>query len=128
MRPAAGTTGTPSFLEWTTRISEPKTGPLNFDRWPFQRELYDTDFTYMDEARGDEGDPGRGSSAWLVRWSLFFQTQGLDGALRLPNDKQLAAFSNERIRNLIRKSDYLEAAYRPTGSTTSTRRTWAMGG
>lgn len=29
------------FLDWSMRIPEPKTGTLDFARWPFQRELYD---------------------------------------------------------------------------------------
>ena len=57
--------GPPHFPEWAQGLPEPKSGTLDFGRFPFQRELY--------ESRSDDRElvikrrPG-GVSAYCIRW------------------------------------------------------------
>ena len=60
--------GQQDFMRWCMRVPEPKTGRLDFQKWAFQRELYDSGFTYEDEGVVQKGTQV-GMSAWIVRWS-----------------------------------------------------------
>lgn len=94
------------FITYAMRIPEPKTGTLNFDRFPFQRELYtllgyDRDGVVMKATQV-------GISAWLIRWALYWaDTRGLTALYVFPKDKQMSDFSHQRLRPLIRGTEYL---------------------
>jgi hypothetical protein len=94
------------FLAWAKKVPEPKSGTLDFTRFPFQVELYkklahDRDGVVM---KGTQV----GVSAWLLRWAIFWaDTRGLTALYVFPKDKQLGDFSNQRIRPLITGSSYL---------------------
>jgi len=94
------------LLEWAGRVPEPKRGPLDFDRFPFQRELY------------EQGAQGRevvikkatqvGISAFCIRWAMYWADQaGLTSLYVFPHQRQLADFSTTRIRPAIEGSEYL---------------------
>jgi hypothetical protein len=61
------------FLTWALRVPEPKTGTLDFARFPFQRELY--------EQGGEPGDvvikkaTQLGVSAFALRFALYWVDQ-----------------------------------------------------
>lgn len=90
-----------SFPEWSQRIPEPKTGQLDFTRFPYQRELYDEgeaerDLTIVKSTQV-------GASAWLVRWALYWaDVHGKTALYVFPADKQLNEFSAQRIAPLLR--------------------------
>ena len=95
------------FFPWATRIHEPKTGPLDFTRFPFQRELYTDEFAYDPEGVIKKATQG-GLSAWLIRWTLFFpDTKGWTSLYVFPKAKQLNEFSDQRVKPLIERSEYL---------------------
>ena len=103
-RPRAPTP--PSLLEWALRVPEPKTGPLDFDRFPFQRELYE--LTADDHDVVIKKAAQVGISAHLVRWAIFWADMHAKTALYVfPKARQLSDFSDARIRPLILGSTYL---------------------
>ena len=95
----------PTFLDWALRVPEPKTGRLNFERFPYQRELY-----------ADGAEIGSvavmkstqiGGSALLLRWALYWpDVFGLTSLYLFPADRQMNDFSNHRIAPLLR-GEYL---------------------
>lgn len=94
------------FMEWALRIPEPKFGTLDFRLFPYQRELY-SEGVY-DEDGVIQKCSQVGASAWLVRWAIFWpDTKGRTSLYVFPRDEQGRAFSNQRIRPLIRGSEYL---------------------
>jgi len=95
-----------SFLDWSLRVPEPK-GELDFDRFPFQRELY-----------ADHEDPDIvvkkctqiGISAWAVRWAMFYaDVLGVTVLYVFPHQRQLMDFADTRIATIIRNSPYLRS-------------------
>lgn len=101
------------FLEWAQRIPEPK-GMLDFDRFPFQPEMY--------RALGicKEGVVMKstqvGVSAFLVRWTMFWpDTRGVTALYVFPKNKQMYDFSDTRVKPLIEGSEYLQSRM-PYGS------------
>jgi hypothetical protein len=97
------------FLPWALRIPEPKTKTLDFERFPFQREWYDDDYTYEPEGCVKKATQA-GASAWAVRWGLFFpDTKGWTSLYVFPKAKQLNEFSDQRIKPLIERVPYLRS-------------------
>ncbi len=94
------------FMEWALRVPEPKSGTLDFDRFPFQRELY-----------GDGADEKEwvlkkatqvGVSAYLVRWVMYWaDVKSLNGLYVFPRLKQMYDFADARVKASILGSDYL---------------------
>jgi len=88
------------FGQWAAQVPEAKTGPLDFKRFPFQRELYE------DGAELPEVDVMKatqvGASAWLVRWTIYWADQGDTMLYVFPADEQLRSFYNSRIAPLLR--------------------------
>ena len=87
------------FADWSMRIPEAR-GPLNFDAWPFQRELYEQGFDEREAVIMKATQLG--CSAWLIRWGLFWADRR--GAVVLyvfPRERQLLDFSDGRVRPLI---------------------------
>lgn len=92
-----------TFRQWAEGVPEPKTGPINFERFPYQREWYEkgAEIAEIDLMKSTQV----GASAWLVRWTLYWAD--LDGLTMLyvfPADAQLKDFYNQRIATLFRGS------------------------
>jgi Phage terminase large subunit (GpA) len=95
------------FLPWSLRVPEPKTGRLDFDRYPFQRELYSDEFAYDREGVIKKATQ-LGVSAWLIRWLMFFaDTKGWTAFYLFPKEKHMFRFHDLRIRPLIQRDGYL---------------------
>lgn len=100
---AAATTGaaaTDAFLEWARQVPEPKTGPLNFEQFPFQRELYAEGVELPEVAVMKSTQVG--ASAWLVRWAIYWADRGKTVLYVFPAEEQLRSFHNARIAPLLR--------------------------
>lgn len=88
-----------SFLDWAMKVPESR-GPLNFDRWPFQRELYEQAFDDREVVVMKATQLG--ISAWLVRWALCWaDMHGAKVLYVFPRERQLLDFSDSRVRPLI---------------------------
>lgn len=100
------------FFDWASKVPEPKTGPLRFDIFPPQRELY--------EEGADDKDcvvmkcTQVGISAWAMRWALFHaDTKGRTGLYVFPTDKDMYDYSTLRVSPLIEGSSYLTSRRSP---------------
>jgi hypothetical protein len=98
------------YLEWALRVPEPKTGTLDFDRFPFQMDMY--------RAMGDQRirdvvvrkATQVGVSAMTVRWALYeADRNGLTILYVFPTEKHVHDFSDARVLPMIDSSDYLAA-------------------
>jgi phage terminase large subunit GpA-like protein len=96
----------PSLLEWSQAIPEPKFGALNFDVFPFQKQMYEWS---SDDPEGVVQKAAQvGMSAWMIRWAMYFpDTRGRTALYVFPADEQARKFSNTRIKPLIQQSKYL---------------------
>src|SRR5581483_8762709 len=98
----------PPFLEWALRIPEPKTGTLDFERFPFQRELYES--AVYDARLVIQKAAQVGISAFGIRSVLYpVDVHALTGLYVFPKRSQLAHFSKTRIHELFRTSTYLQS-------------------
>lgn len=103
----------PNFLAWALRVPEPKSGRLDFERFPFQKELYsraveDRDMVVMKSAQV-------GISAWALRWALYqSDIHGRTGLYVFPAAHDVHDFSTARIKPVIDRSDYLRSRQRRT--------------
>ena len=88
-----------SFLDWSMKVPEPR-GPLDFESWPFQRELYDEGFG--DQEAVVMKATQLGCSAWLTRWALAWaDTHGARVVYVFPRERQLLDYSDSRVRPLV---------------------------
>lgn len=88
-----------SFLDWAMQVPEVR-GPLNFERWPFQRELYEQGFDEKEVVVMKATQLG--VSAWLIRWALCWaDMHGAKVLYVFPRERQLLDFSDSRVRPLI---------------------------
>jgi len=98
------------FLEWAMKVPETR-GPLDFARWPFQKELYEQGFD--DKEVVVMKATQLGMSAWLVRWALCWaDLHGARVVYIFPRARQLADFSQGRVRPLV-TSAYLKTRVPP---------------
>jgi Phage terminase large subunit (GpA) len=103
------------FLAFGQRIPEPKRGPLDFARYPFQVDMYKA----LERAREAVVMKSTqvGASALLIRWVLYWADKhGLTGLYVFPHARQLDAFYDTRIKPLFKASPYLRSRS-PVGST-----------
>jgi hypothetical protein len=101
-----GAPGRVPFIEWSRRVPEPKSGTLDFDRFPFQRELYEQ--TTEEREVVVKKATQVGISTLLVRWAMYWPDQaGLTALYIFPRERQLNDFSATRIGPTIAASDYL---------------------
>lgn len=94
------------FLEWSLRIPEPKSGTLDFERFPYQLQMY------KDFASGREQVIMKavqvGVSALLARWAMFgADTHGFTVLYVFPTERHLFDFSDTRFMPMIEGSRYL---------------------
>ena len=98
---------------WAALVPEPKTGALDFERFPFQRELYaqaidDRELVVM---KGTQ----LGISTWALRWILFHaDLHGRTGLYVFPTKADVLDFSAARIKRVIGASEYLRGRH-PAG-------------
>lgn len=98
-----------AFRPWSVKIHEPKTGQLDFSRFPFQEALYADEFAYADDGSVMKATQV-GVSTWLIRWTIFFpDTKGWTALYVFPKDKHLRAFSDQRVKPLIERNAYLRS-------------------
>ena len=102
-----------SFLEWSLRVPEPKAGRLDFDRYPFQKELYSSLGANHREIVVLKSTQV-GISTWLLRWVMYHaDLRGLNSLYVFPKLKQMYDFADARIRPAILGSDYLKGRITP---------------
>lgn len=108
-----GVVDTTNFPDWASRVPEPKTGPLNFDLFPFQRELY-AEGTDEREAVVMKSTQV-GISAWASRWAMYqSDVRGRTGLYVFPTQHDVHDFSTARVKPVIERSDYLRRRQRAT--------------
>ena len=101
------------FMDWASRVPEPRSGPLNFELFPFQRELY---------AEGAEEretvvmkSTQVGISAWASRWAMYHSdVLGRTGLYVFPTQRDVYDFSTARIKPILEASSYLRGRQRST--------------
>jgi hypothetical protein len=104
---AEQTGNVPSFFRWAMKVPEPKSGPLDFDRFPFQRELYDQEGA-MDPEVVVMKSTQVGISTYLLRWAMYHADTRSQNALYVfPKRQQMYDFADARIRAAILASPYL---------------------
>lgn len=94
------------LFNWSKKVPEPKTGTLDFERYPFQRELYED----LDDVRDVAIQKATqvGVSAYLVRWAMHAaDVQGKTALYVFPKEKAMTDFSDSRVRPLIMGSEHL---------------------
>jgi len=94
------------FFTWAMRVPEPKTGRLDFKRFPYQVELYkdgaDTKEVVIMKATQV------GVSAYLARWVMYWaDVQSVTALYVFPKLKQMYDFADARVRASIMESEYL---------------------
>ena len=96
------------FLEWAQTVLTAKGRRLDFDRFPYQREIYRV---FADEEVKEAvlmKSVQIGASELLTRLMLFFaDTRSLSILYVFPALKQMLDFSDGRVIPLIRNNDYL---------------------
>jgi hypothetical protein len=113
-----------SFLDWAIKVPESK-GPLDFRRWPFQRELYEQGFD--DKEVVVMKATQLGISAWLVRWALCWaDMHGARVLYLFPRERQLLDFSDGRIKPLI-LGEYLRTRVPPASVMNKTLKSVGLG-
>lgn len=96
-----------NFLQWSLRVPEPKSGTLDFAKFPFQLELYDQRSAEDTEAVIKKATQ-LGISTYLLRWVLYIcDVRGLTALYLFPKARQMYDFSDSRIKAAILGSDYL---------------------
>lgn len=95
------------FMPWAMRVPVPGVGALDFDAFPWTEEWYSDDFAYC--RRGTIAKATQiGATEAMIRWALFWCDTRADTCLYvLPAATQRNAFSDERVRGMIRGSEYL---------------------
>lgn len=108
-----------SFLKWAQRIPTAKGNRLDFDRFPFQREVYEV----MGDAAVLEADVMKsiqvGMSELLTRLTMYFpDLRGMTGLYVFPALKQMHDFSDTRVNPLREQSEYLQSRTKLTSEWT----------
>lgn len=100
------------FPSWAALVPEPKTGALDFARFPYQRELYesgvdDREIVVMKSTQV-------GVSSHMFRWALFqADVRGRTGVYVFPTRRDMDSFTSGRVQRVIEHSDYLRMRRRP---------------
>ncbi len=94
------------FNEWALQVPEPK-GELDFDRFPFQRELYCSSVGQREVVIKKAAQVG--VSAFCIRWAMYWAgARGRTALYVFPRQRQLRDFSDARIKPLIATSPLLK--------------------
>jgi len=96
------------FLDWALRVPEPKTGPLNFDAFPFQPAIYRAMGNKTRRQIVIRKATQVGVSAMMVRWALHMaDLHRLTILYVFPTKTDVHDFSDARVGPMIDASDYL---------------------
>jgi len=96
------------FLDWALKVPEPKAGILDFDRFPFQKELYSQGGA-MDRELVVMKATQVGVSTYLLRWAMYHaDIRGVNALYVFPKRQQMYDFADARIRAAILASPYLK--------------------
>ena len=99
---------TVNFYDWALKVPEPKAGKLDFERFPFQLELY-SQHGAMDPEAVIKKATQLGISAFLLRWALYHADTRKQTALYVfPKRQQMYDFADARIKAAIMASPYLK--------------------
>ena len=100
------------FMTWALKAPEPKSGMLDFERFPFQKELYNE--AYNDQEAVVMKSTQVGVSAFGVRWALYHaDIRGMTGLYVFPTARDVWDFSTARINPVIDASPYLRSRQHP---------------
>lgn len=101
------------FFSWALKAPEPKAGILDFDRFPFQKELYSEGVNEREAVIMKSTQVG--VSAFGVRWALYHaDINGMTGLYVFPTQRDVWDFSTARINPVIAESPYLMGRQHPT--------------
>ena len=96
-----------SYVDWLRKVPEPKAGPLDMHRFPFQVGLYTEKILRAEEVVVRKATQV-GVSAWLVRQLLYWtDVRGATSIYVFPNQKLMYDFSIGRVKLMIGKSPWL---------------------
>lgn len=102
----------PGFMAWALKVPEPKAGRMDFERFPFQVELYEEGVDDPDAVIKKSTQVG--VSAFGVRWALYHaDTKGWTGLYVFPTQRDVWDFSAARIKPVIDRSPYLSSRQQP---------------
>lgn len=106
---AKDTTAGRTMMEWSLLAPEPKIGVLNFDDFPYLRELYSDDVADLEEVVFIKSTQvGMSTQAW--RWAMRRSQQFGDTSLYIfPTADHVTDFGDSRIEPSIEASDFLQA-------------------
>lgn len=97
------------FLEWCRRIPEPKSGTLDFDRFPYQPEMYE-EFGGGSRNVVAMKSVQVGASALTARVAIYdADTQGLRSLYIFPTKSDAYDFVDTRVTEMINVSVYLQS-------------------
>lgn len=106
------------FFDWAMRVPEAKVGPLDFDRFPFQRELYSQEVAEAEEVVLMKSTQV-GISTWLLRWAMYLtDIMGYTTLYLFPKRQQMFDFclaGGERVLladGTLRRMDEIEVGDR----------------
>lgn len=104
------------FLEYAVRLPEPKTGTLDFERFPFQPEMFEAFGSPRKDVRAQKCVQV-GASAGIARAALYSADILAENALYIfPSKTDVWDFVDDRIEGMIRESDYLRTRVGPAYS------------
>jgi len=102
-----------SFIDWALKVPEPKRGRLDFNAFPYQRELYSQENAEAAEVVVMKATQ-TGVSAYLLRWVMYLaDVRGLTSLYLFPKRQQMYDFADARIKAAILASPYLKARIGP---------------
>ncbi|MET0602216.1 MAG: phage terminase large subunit family protein, partial [Baekduia sp.] len=100
------------YFDWAMKVPEAKTGPLNFDAFPFQREMYREGVD--DKEMVVQKCTQIGISSWSMRWAVYHaDTKGRTALYVFPKKGDMEDFTTLRIKPMIAASNYLLGRQRP---------------
>jgi hypothetical protein len=95
------------FLDWSLRVPEPKTGTLDFSRFPFQPAMYEVVGSRTRQVVVRKATQV-GVSAMVVRWSIYEADRNGSTVLYVfPTETHVHDFSDARVMPMVEGSDYL---------------------
>lgn len=94
------------FFDWSLRVPEPKSGTLDFERFPFQKELYHQGAAEQEAVVMKSTQVG--VSAFLVRWVMYWaDVKSVTALYVFPKLQQMYDFADARVKASILGSEYL---------------------
>lgn len=95
------------FFDWSLKVPEAKSGPLDFHRFPYLRELYSQEVADAEEIAVQKSTQV-GITTWAFRLTLYdADTRSYTGLYIFPTEDHVYDFSDERIEPAIKASQYL---------------------